>query len=79
MRNLAIEPHGEIALPRDLRTRCRLESDTPVGVIETATSVILIPLTDTPMSDELRRELEQWQSLAAQSWSDFPYDAEPVQ
>jgi bifunctional DNA-binding transcriptional regulator/antitoxin component of YhaV-PrlF toxin-antitoxin module len=74
MRNLAIGRHGEIALPQDLRTRYRLESDTPVRVIETATSVILVPITDAPMSDELRRELEEWQSLAAQSWNDFPYD-----
>jgi len=78
MKDLTIRRHGEISLPQDLRTRYRLESDTPVRVIETATSVILVPLTEAPMSEELRRDLEEWQSLAAQSWNDFSYDAEPT-
>jgi hypothetical protein len=35
----------------------------PVRLVETRTGILLVPLTDEPMSDELTRELEEWQAL----------------
>jgi hypothetical protein len=34
----------------------------------------LVPLTKAPMSDELSRELAEWQSLSASSWDMFPFE-----
>jgi bifunctional DNA-binding transcriptional regulator/antitoxin component of YhaV-PrlF toxin-antitoxin module len=76
MKNLMIGRRGEIALPQELRTRYRLESNTPVRVIETQTGVILVPVTDASVSEELLKELAEWQSLGTESWNSFPYDGE---
>ena len=71
--NITIED-GKIALPSALRSRYGLADHTPVRVIETRTGILLVPLTNEPMSQELTAELEDWQELGAQSLSMFPYD-----
>lgn len=76
MKNLTIGEHGGIALPHELRSRYGLDSNTPVRVIETPTGVVLVPMTEVPMSEGLAQELAEWQSLGAESWNGFPYEAE---
>ena len=71
MPNLNVEPSGKITLPDELRRRYGFREETSVRVVETRNGVLLIPLTDAPMSPELARELEEWQSLAASSWEMF--------
>ncbi len=71
MPNLNVEPSGKITLPDELRRRYGFSERTSVRVVETRNGVLLIPLTDAPMSPELARELEDWQSLAASSWDMF--------
>jgi bifunctional DNA-binding transcriptional regulator/antitoxin component of YhaV-PrlF toxin-antitoxin module len=61
-------------LPESVRERYGLSPDTPVRVVETRTGILLVPLTDAPMSPELARELAEWQSLSTESWSAFPYE-----
>ena len=73
MPNLNVEPSGKITLPDDLRRRYGFREQTSVRVVETRNGVLLIPLTDAPMSPDLARELEEWQSLAASSWDMFEY------
>jgi len=68
MPNLNVEPSGKITLPDELRQRYGFSEQTSIRVVETRNGVLLIPLTDAPMSPELARELEDWQSLAAASW-----------
>lgn len=65
---------GRVALSEETRQRYRLLPDTPVRVVETRGGILLVPLTDGPMSPELAAELSQWQSLGAGSWDQFPYE-----
>ncbi|MEK7676384.1 MAG: AbrB/MazE/SpoVT family DNA-binding domain-containing protein [Verrucomicrobiota bacterium] len=66
-------PHGEIALPENLRARHRIGQDTPIRIIETRNGILLVPLTSEPMSSALAQELAEWQSLASTSWEMFDY------
>lgn len=64
---LTVDEGGKIALPDAVRDRYQLGPDTPVRIIETRGGILLVPLTNEPMSDELRRELDDWQALGAAS------------
>ena len=72
--HLLVEKSGKISLPEDVRERYGLAPDTPLRIIETRNGILLIPLTDEPMSEELRRELEDWQALGAASLEMFAYE-----
>jgi AbrB family looped-hinge helix DNA binding protein len=74
MSTVMVGATGEIALPKELRERYRIDSNTPLRVIETRGGVLLVPLTGQTMSSELQRELADWQSLGASSWEAFGYD-----
>jgi len=74
MTRLTVGHTGEISLPGELRERYGLVPDTPVRVIETRSGILLVPLTDRPMSEDLAQELAEWQSLSAESWATFPYE-----
>ncbi len=74
MPNVSVEPSGKITLPDELRQRYGFREETSVRVIETRNGVLLIPLTGAPMSAELARELEEWQSLATSAWEMFDYE-----
>jgi bifunctional DNA-binding transcriptional regulator/antitoxin component of YhaV-PrlF toxin-antitoxin module len=71
---LMIEHGGRITLPTALRDRYGLAEDTPLRIIETSSGILLIPLTGEPMSAALVAELEEWQSLATESFELFPYE-----
>lgn len=73
--NLTIE-NGRITLPKDVVGRYRLNDDTPVRMIETSNGILLIPLTDEPMSPSLLAEIEEWQALGAESLAQFPYESD---
>jgi hypothetical protein len=73
--NLTIE-NGRITLPEDVVGRYRLNDDTPVRMIETSNGILLIPLTDEPMSPSLLAEIEEWQALGAESLAQFPYESD---
>lgn len=70
--NLIVEDGGKITLPEAVRVRYGLAQDTPLRIIETRTGILLVPLTSEPMKEELRAELEEWQSLGAESLEMFP-------
>lgn len=75
---LTIEDDGKVSLPDSVQTRYGFKPSTPVRVIETQSGVLLVPLTDAPMSSRLQAELEDWQALGAESLSLFPYvDEQP--
>ncbi len=73
--NLVIE-NGKITLPQDVVGRYGLENHAPVRMIETRNGILLIPLTDEPMSESLRREIEEWQALGTESFELFPYESD---
>jgi len=71
--NLTVEDGGKITLPETVRDRYRLAQDTPIRMIETQNGILLVPLTNEPMSAALRAELEEWQSLGNESLEMFPF------
>jgi bifunctional DNA-binding transcriptional regulator/antitoxin component of YhaV-PrlF toxin-antitoxin module len=64
---LVIEPGGKLTLPDDVLTRYGFDQNTTIRIIETQSGILLVPLTDEPMSDDLKAELEEWQTLGAAS------------
>jgi len=77
MTSVTIGQSGEIALPESLREHYGLKPNTPVRVIETRNGILLIPLTDEPMSEELKQELAEWEALSEETWAMFPYEENP--
>ena len=71
---LLIEAGGKVTIPEALRSRYGFEPNTPVRIIETQSGILLIPLTDAPMSDALKAELAEWQSLGADALEMFPFE-----
>jgi hypothetical protein len=50
-----------------------LASNSRVRLLETRQGILLVPLTDEPMSPELTQELAEWQTLGTTAWDRFPY------
>ncbi len=76
MTTMTIERDGKLALPPDVQERSGLLPETSVRVIETRSGLLLVPLTDAPMSAELTEELEEWQGLSQSGWAQFSYEDE---
>jgi bifunctional DNA-binding transcriptional regulator/antitoxin component of YhaV-PrlF toxin-antitoxin module len=74
--SLVVDAGGKITLPDAVRARYGFEEQMRVRIIETSKGVLLIPLTDEPMSPELISELEEWQSLSIATLEIFPYEDE---
>lgn len=72
--NLLIEDGGKISLPEEVREHYDLTPDTPLRIVETRGGILLIPLTNEPMSEHLARELDEWQSRSTASFEMFPYE-----
>jgi bifunctional DNA-binding transcriptional regulator/antitoxin component of YhaV-PrlF toxin-antitoxin module len=75
MTTSTISNSGEIMLPNDVRKRYGLTPNAPVRIIETRGGILLVPLTNAPMDENLVQELQAWQGLGAESWGQFPYEA----
>ena len=45
-------------------------------LIETRSGLLLVSLTNAPLSEELAQELQEWQALGAEAWARFPYEAD---
>jgi hypothetical protein len=69
-----IDKDHRIELPGTVVDRYQLTPDIPIRVVEMSAGILLVPLTDEPMDDELRAELALWQSASAKAWAMFPYD-----
>jgi hypothetical protein len=73
--NLTIE-NGRITLPEDVIGRYRFDDKTPIRIIETSNGILLIPLTNEPMSSSLLAEIAEWQALGTESLAEFPYESD---
>ena len=62
---LTIEENGKLTLPNDIVERYQFKRESQFRIVETQKGLLLIPLTDEPMSDELKAELEEWQVIGA--------------
>jgi bifunctional DNA-binding transcriptional regulator/antitoxin component of YhaV-PrlF toxin-antitoxin module len=76
MTTMTIERDGRLSLPPDIQERCGMLPETSVRVIETRNGLLLVPLTDAPMSLELTEELQEWQNLSQSTWAQFSYEEE---
>ena len=65
---------GNIALPDAVRHRYHLDEATRLRIIETSKGILLVPLTNAPMSAELAAELAAWQALGQDSLDMFPFE-----
>jgi bifunctional DNA-binding transcriptional regulator/antitoxin component of YhaV-PrlF toxin-antitoxin module len=63
MANITIGADGHVALPKEVGERYHLKPETPLRLIETRSGILLVPVIDEPMSDELRDELADLQAL----------------
>ena len=71
---LVIEAGGKVTLPEALRQRYGFEPNTPVRVIEMQSGILLVPLSDAPMSEGLKAEFAEWQSLGTDALERFPFE-----
>lgn len=71
---LTMEENGKFTLPSDILERFKITKETQFRIIETQKGVLLIPLTDEPMNDELKSEIEEWQALGSESWETFGFE-----
>lgn len=68
-------PYGSnLVLPDDILNRYHIETGTPVRLIATRNGILLVPLTQAPMSTQLAQELEEWQTLGSDPLLAFPYE-----
>ncbi len=74
LEKLIIENGGKITLPSEVLDRYGLGDETVVRIIETQKGILLIPLTNEPMSEALASELQEWQAIGSESWEMFPYE-----
>ena len=74
--SVTLEDGGKITLPDVLRDRYGLSKDVRIRIIETRNGILLVPLTDEPMSEALVAELRDWQALGTSALGMFPYDGD---
>ena len=77
MTTMIVGRGGEVTLPGDVRGRYGMSPDTTVRLVETRAGLLLVPITDDPISEALALELSQWQELGRQSLEMFPYEEQP--
>jgi hypothetical protein len=72
--SLVVEAGGRIKLPERITDRYHLAPDTKLRIVETRGGILLIPLTNDPISEDLQSELTEWQTLAQTSLETFPFE-----
>ena len=78
MTTMIVGRGGEVTLPGDVRGRYGMSPDTTVRLVETRAGLLLVPITDDPISEALALELSKWQELGRQSLEMFPYEEQPA-
>ena len=77
LETITMEENGKLTLPSAAQARYGFTPNVAVRIIETQSGVLLVPLTDEPMSEALQTELAEWQALGAESLSAFPFEEPP--
>ena len=77
MANVMLTKDGNVPLPPAVREKHGFTAETPIRIVETRGGVLLVPLTDAPMSEELAQELAEWQALSLSTWEMFPFEDAP--
>ena len=74
MPGLIVGQSGEIWLPDEVCSRHGFTSGTLLRVVETRSGVILARETSDVPTEELTREMEEWQTLSLDTWKLFSYE-----
>jgi len=74
MTRMTVGPDGQLTLPPGVQAQYGLQPGTAVRIVETRGGVLLVPLTNEPLSAQLAQELAQWQELGAAHWDTFAFD-----
>lgn len=74
MTTLTVGPGGKVQLPNEVCERYGLAPETVLRVVETRGGILLVPQGPDGMSDDLARELQDWQALGEEAWAMFPYE-----
>ena len=64
MTALLLETNGTIKLPKKSLKRYGFEQKIPIRLIETSEGILLIPISNEPMNNELKQELTEWQETS---------------
>ena len=73
LETITMEVVGRLTLPIAAQARYGFTPDVAVRVIETPSGLLLVPLTNEPMSQALKTELAEWQALGEESLANFPF------
>lgn len=76
MTALLMEANGTIKLPKKSLKRYGFAKTTPVRLIETNEGILLVPLHNAPMSEDLKKEIAEWQEATSGNLEEFPYERE---
>jgi hypothetical protein len=71
-----MEEGGKVTLPGEVCSKYDLSPNTSIRIIETKTGILLVPISNEPINEELASELMQWQELGIENWNMFSYDEE---
>ena len=71
---LTIKENGKFTLPDEIVERYQFKRETQFRIIETQKGVLLVPMTNEPMNDELKSELEEWQAIGENAWEMFDFE-----
>jgi hypothetical protein len=77
MRTANLNPAGDLTIPASVKQRYGLKPNSEIRIVETSHGILLVPSSNEPPSEELKRELDEWQELGSRSWANFPYDESP--
>ena len=78
MTTMTVGHGGEVTLPSEVQERYGLRPEVSVRLIETRSGLLLVPLTDAPMSAELAQEVQEWQALGELAWAQFPFEEDAL-
>jgi hypothetical protein len=71
---LTIEENGKLTLLNDIVKRYQFKAKTRFRIIEMQKDVLLISLTDEPINDKLKTELEERQAIGANGWETVDFE-----
>lgn len=74
---LTIKENGKVTLPEDITDKYQVKIEMRFRIIEAQKGILLVPMTDEPMNEELTAELEQWQEIGADGWEMFSFEENP--
>ncbi len=74
MTAVLLETNGTVRLPKESIKRYGFEQKMSIRLIETKEGVLLVPITNQSLSEELSREIAEWHEAGSETWEDFSFE-----